>query len=285
MSLKTCITNYSFARSLRAGTMNVEQFCDFCGREGFDGVELISYFWKDKEAELKALPGWLRRNKITLAGYGTRSNFLSKDPGEVEQSFANIRSAIEDSRRIGAKTCRVFGGSKLEGWTVDAAHKQVVESFQKLMPQAEKEGVCLVIENHGGFPATADEVVAVIKGVNSPCFASLLDTGNFLSAGDDPLAAAKTLMPYVRHVHVKDLLKFPAGSPRGHKCARADYNLDSCVVGDGVVPNREIFAALKAAGWNGFLSIEAEGPENMEDAPRVLAGLANIRKWLKEIGK
>ncbi len=36
MALKTCITNYSFNRSLRGGTMDVEGFCDFCGKAGFD---------------------------------------------------------------------------------------------------------------------------------------------------------------------------------------------------------------------------------------------------------
>jgi sugar phosphate isomerase/epimerase len=152
------------------------------------------------------------------------------------------------------------------------------------MPLAEKNDVVLTVENHGGYPATADEVIAVIQGVGSPYFASLLDTGNFLGASEDPLAAAKKLAPYVRHVHVKDMLKFPAGSGKGHKCARADYEIQSCTIGTGIVQNKEIFAALKAAGYDGYLSIEAEGPETEDEAERVLTGLANIRRWLKEIG-
>ena len=285
MALKTCITNYSFARSLRGGQMNVEGFCDFCGKAGFEGVDLISYFWKDKDAEMKALPKWLGRNKLKLAGYGTRSNFLSHKPEEIEQSFENIRVAIDDARRIGSKMCRVFGGTSLDGWTMDGALRQMVESFKKLTPQAEKAGVILTVENHGGYPATADEVIAVIQGVGSPCFASLLDTGNFFGVKDeDPLAAAKKLAPWVKHVHVKDMLKFPVGSGKGHKPARADYEIQACTIGTGIVENKAIFAALQAAGYDGYLSIEAEGPETEDEAQRVLTGLANIRKWLKEIG-
>ncbi len=281
MALKTCVTNYSFAKSLRGGQMNVEQFCDFCGKAGFEGVELISYFWKDKDAEMKALPAWLKRNKLTLAGYGTRSNFLTRKPEEIEQSNESIRVAIEDSKRIGATTCRVFGGSRFEGWTQDEALAQMIASFKKLTPAAEKAGVCLTIENHGGYPATADEVIAVIEGVNSPCFASLLDTGNFLTVkGEDPLAAAKKLAPYVRHVHVKDMLRLPAGFGKGHKPARADYEIQPCLIGKGAVPNKDIFAALKAAGYDGYLSIEAEGPDTDDEIERVMFGLANIRKWL-----
>lgn len=284
MALKTCITNYSFARSLRGGQMTVEGFCDFCGRAGFEGVELLSYFWKEKEAEMKALPAWIKRNRLKLAGYGTRSNFLSHRPDEVEQSFENVRVAVEDAKRIGAKICRVFGGSSMQGWTPEAALEQVVAAFRTLTPQAEKAGVTLIVENHGGFPATADEVVAVIEGVGSANFASLFDTGNFLGAAEDSVKAARTLAPYVKHVHVKDMRKLPPGSSQGYKAPRADYHLEGCVLGEGVVPNKEAIAVLKAAGYNGYLSIEAEGPESMDEAQGVIAGLVNLRRWIRELG-
>jgi sugar phosphate isomerase/epimerase len=284
MALKTCITNYSFARSLRGGKMTIEGFLDFCGRAGFDGVDLISYFWKDKEAEMKALPKWLKRNKLKLVGYGTRSNFLSHDKQEIEQSFENIRTAIVDAHRIGSKMCRVFGGSNLQGWTMEGALRQIVESFKKLMPLAQENDVVLTVENHGGFPATADEVIACIQGIGSPYFASLFDTGNFLGGGEDPLAAAKKLAPYVKHVHVKDMRTFPAGSDRGHKAGRADCNLETCTIGKGIVPNKEIFEVLKDSGYDGYLSMEAEGPEDEDEAERVLAGLAWMKKCLREIG-
>jgi len=283
MALKTCITNYSFVRSLRGGTMNVEGFCDFCGKAGFEGVELISYFWKDKDSEMKRLPEWLKRNRLKLAGYGTRSNFLSRESGEIEQSFENIRTAIVDARRIGAKTCRVFGGSSIEGWTLESALDQVVGAFRKLAPLAEEQGVVLTVENHGGFPATAEEVIAVIKGVDSRCFACLLDTGNFLVADEDPLKAAHKLAPYVRHVHVKDMLKFRAGSGLGQKASRADFNIAACALGAGIIPNREIFKALISAGYDGYVSMEAEGPDDEDEAKRVLDGLVCLRRWLKEI--
>jgi len=156
MTLKTCITNYSFARSLRGGQMDVEGFCDFCGKAGFEGVDLISYFWKDKDAEMDALPAWLERNDLALVGYGTRSNFLSHEPEQIEESFENIRTAIVDANRIGSKMCRVFGGSGLDGWTTGSAVLQMVECFGKLMPLAEENDVILTVENHGGFPATAE---------------------------------------------------------------------------------------------------------------------------------
>jgi sugar phosphate isomerase/epimerase len=285
MAFKVGITNYSFNRSLRSGSMNVEGFLDFCGKAGFDGVDLISYFWKDKENEMKDLPKWLKRNRLELVGYGTRSNFLSADPAEVKLSFENIRVGLVDAKRIGCKTIRVFGGGKLEGWTSGAALAKIVECFKELVVDAEKAGVVITVENHGGFPATSDEVIACIEEIGSPWFASLLDIGNFLGANEDPVEAAAKLAKHVKHVHVKDMMKFPAGSGQGHPAARANYNIAACTIGKGQIPLREVFEALRAGGYSGYLSMEAEGPETDDEGERVLSGLAHIRKVLKEMGE
>ena len=284
MTLKTCITNYSFHRSLRSGKMDVEGFLDFCGNAGFEGVDLMVYFWKDKDAEMRKLPEWLERNHLTLVGYGVGNNLLTHDATELEEAKGIIRSGIGDANRIGCKMMRVFGGNNLNGWTTGSAALHLAECFTELIGLAREKDVVLTIENHGGFPATAEEVIEVIEKVGSPYFASLLDTGNFLGAGQEPLEAATKLAPYVRHVHVKDMKKFPAGSDRGHKPRRADYNIQGCTVGEGVVANGEIFKVLVDAGYDGYVSLEAEGPDDEDEAQRVLAGLAHIRECIEAIG-
>lgn len=284
MALKTCITNYSFHGSLRSGSMDIEGFLDFCGKAGLDGVDLMVYFWKDKDAEMAKLPEWLERNNLQLVGYGVGNDFLSHDEAELEKSKQVVRSGIEDAHRIGAKMMRVFGGWGLAGWTTGSALQRVVQCFRELSKMAADNDVVLTIENHGSFPGTAEEVIECIEEVDSPNFASLLDTANFLGTGDDPLQAAGKLVHYVRHVHVKDAKKFPAGSDHGQKALRADCNIQHCTVGEGVVPNGEIFKVLAAGGYDGYLSLEAEGPKEEDEGERVLAGLAHIRGCLAEIG-
>jgi len=284
MALKTCITNYSFNRSLRGGQMDVEGFCDFCGKAGFDGVDLMVYYWKDKDAEMDALPGWLERNHLTLVGYGVGTNFMTHDADQIAEMKEVVRSGIADAVRIGSKMVRVFGGHSLEGFTTGSAVLHLAECFKDVVKLAEDEGVVLTVENHGGFPATAAEVIEVIKAIDSPSFASLLDTGNFLGAGADPLEEAKKLVPYVKHVHVKDMLKFPLDSEEGHKPQRADYKIRTTTVGTGIVPNGEIFKVLVAGGYDGYVSLEAEGPATDNEAERALAGLAHMRECIAAVG-
>jgi len=283
MALKSCITNYSFNRSLRGGQMDVEGFCDFCGKAGFDGVDLMVYYWQDKDAEMAKLPEWLERNHLTLVGYGVGTNFMTHDAGEIAKMQEIVRSGIADAARIGAGMVRVFGGHSLEGFTTGSAVLHLAECFAEVVKLAEDKGIVLTVENHGGFPATAAEVIEVIKAIDSPAFASLLDTGNFLGAGADPLAETKKLVPYVRHVHVKDMLKFPVDSDRGHKPKRADYRIQATTVGTGIVPNGEIFKVLVAGGYDGYVSLEAEGPETDDEAERALAGLAHIRECIAAV--
>ncbi|HUU43513.1 MAG TPA: sugar phosphate isomerase/epimerase family protein [Planctomycetota bacterium] len=280
MTLKTCITNYSFNRSLRGGRMDVEGFVDWCGEAGLEGVDLMVYYWKDKDAEMAKLPGWLERSGVTLVGYGVGTDFMTRDAAQIAKMTDVVRGGIEDASRIGSKMVRVFGGHSLEGFSFDEGVKHLAACFRDLVKLAEDKDVTLTVENHGGFPATADEVIAVIRAIGSPNFASLLDTGNFLGAGADPLVETKKLVPYVRHVHVKDMLKFPAGSDQGHKPQRADYNIRATTVGAGVVPNGEIFKVLAAGGYDGYVSLEAEGPETDDEAERASAGLAHIRKCI-----
>jgi sugar phosphate isomerase/epimerase len=283
MALKAGITNYSFARSLREGNMTVEGFLDFCGKAGFDGVDLMVYFWKDKDAEIRELPRWLARNKLELVGYGVGNDFLVHDKDELQKAKDIVGAGIEDAARIGCKMMRVFGGHKLEGFTTGDAVLHLAECFKPLVEKAEKADVVLTIENHGGFPAFAAEVLELIDLIDSPYFASLLDTGNFLAAGADPLAATKKLAVHVKHVHVKDMHKLLAGGERGRKASRANYHIEGCVVGEGDVPNGEIVRVLSEAGYDGYLSLEAEAPHDKTDEERALAGLKSIRNWIARI--
>jgi len=73
---------------------------------------------------------------------------------------------------------------------------------------AEKLGLTLVHENCSGWGGrTIESMVELVKAVNSPAFALLYDVGNGLAYGYDSLDLLTAVLPWVKHVHIKDGIK------------------------------------------------------------------------------
>ena len=67
----------------------------------------------------------------------------------------------------------------IAGYTNDDAFKWVVESIRACLPQAEKMGVVLALENHWGLTTDVDMLLRIWREVNSPWLGINADTGNF----------------------------------------------------------------------------------------------------------
>lgn len=120
------------------------------------------------------------------------------------------------------------------GWS--AHYEAVLQILKSVAPYARDLGVAIAVENHQD--ATSYDLVRLCEEAG-PDFAGIcLDTGNSLAVCEDPLAAARRMAPYVRHVHLKDYRVYFA--PDGFRLAR-------CAAGDGVVNFRQILQILADA--------------------------------------
>ena len=102
--------------------------------------------------------------------------------------------------------------------------------------------------------------------------------GNFLCADENPITAVSRCAPYAFNVHAKDFL-FKSGQedqPEGFFMTRGGNFIRGTVVGHGVVPVKQCVAALKRAGYDGYLTLEFEGMERNEDALKI--GARYLRK-------
>ena len=86
------------------------------------------------------------------------------------------------------------------------------------------------------------------------------DTGHFTFSGEDAVAAAKEFAPRIGHVHLKDIRKEKMEQAYREGFAFRQSVLEGCftVPGDGFVDYPGVFAALEAAGYEGWLLVEAE---------------------------
>lgn len=124
-----------------------------------------------------------------------------------------------------------------------------IERFLHLLAPAARDLDChLNLETHEEI--TSHEVVRLVEGVGADVMGVTFDTANVLVRGEDPVAAARRLAPYVRATHLRDA----ALGRREDGLARI---FAPC--GEGVIDWRELLSVLTAAKPELNASIECAG--------------------------
>jgi sugar phosphate isomerase/epimerase len=81
---------------------------------------------------------------------------------------------------------------------------EVVQALRGIVPEFERAGVCLAIENHDRFRAKV--LAGIIERLGSEWVGICLDTVNSFGALEGPGAVLEVLKPYVVNLHVKDFV-------------------------------------------------------------------------------
>lgn len=122
------------------------------------------------------------------------------------------------------------------------------------------QGVHLAYHHHMGTVVETEAEIDLLMQHTGDSVGLLLDTGHLTFAGGDPLAVIARWGKRIRHVHCKDVR---AAVLAEYKAADSSF-LNAVlagvftVPGDGSIDYRPVFSALKAAGYSGWLVVEAE---------------------------
>jgi len=100
-------------------------------------------------------------------------------------------------------------GSRILRVVVDTAdhhppEQEVVRTIRALVPELERAGVVLAIENHDRF--TAQVLASIVERIGSDYVGVCLDTVNSFGALEGPEVVVAVLAPYVVNLHVKDFV-------------------------------------------------------------------------------
>lgn len=237
-------------------------FLEFASEVGVQGVELLSCFWKDKEKDIPLIDAALQEYSLQVACFSACNNFVVADEEQRRGQVKEVTDAVDAAVHFGAKVVRVFSGDlPNDSITYEQGLEYVVEGLSKAAEYAEQSGVTLCLENHGLFAGRSDQVMDIIRKVNSDALRSTFDTGNFLLVGQSTSEAVDELKDYVGHVHVKDFVPVPEGTTGAVIRALTGELYLGKVAGEGAVDLKYVFGALRNAGYDGWLSVEFEGDE------------------------
>ncbi|MBL9190533.1 MAG: TIM barrel protein [Opitutaceae bacterium] len=171
-------------------------------------------------------------------GYYEAELRLPRQDSETEAFEKDVALA----REAGATVARaVFtSGRRYEEFKTaadfQASYTRARLSLARIEPIARRHRLKIAIENHKDL--TADEQVALIRGLSSEWIGVLVDTGNNLALLEEPYGTMQALAPFAFSVHLKDMALQPA--PDG-------FLLSEVPLGTGFLDLPRIVSTLRGA--------------------------------------
>lgn len=183
-SIKLSLNAYSFNKELRAGSVTLFDLINFCKENGFDAIDPTGYYFPGYpntpnneylfEFKRKAFQAG-----IEISGTGVRNDFANADEQERIEDLKLIDAWCEVASKLGAPLLRVFPGKKIkDGRDKSEVMKQVVSDLKRACEIGAKHGVMIAMQNHNDFLKSSEEIIEVIKGVNSNWLGLHLDIGS-----------------------------------------------------------------------------------------------------------
>jgi len=241
----------------------IEKVIDHAAEIGFSGIEVLHrQMTDDSPAYLNKLKRYAFLKGIDLVMFSIHQDFVSPWADEREQAIQHTQFGIGLAAQLGVRAVRINSGRwrtissfnelmkvrgnepPVPGYTEDDAIQWCIDGMKACIPNAEKAGVMMMLENHWGMSTKSENLFRIVNGVGSPWLGINLDIGNFPG---DPYPEIEKIAPHAGIVHFKTY--FGGGEY---------YTLD--------LDYRRIANILKQANYQGYISLEMEGKESPETA-------------------
>jgi inosose dehydratase len=162
-----------------------------------------------------------------------------------------------------------------DGW------KAVLDQIAQIAEIARRHGLRPVVHPHvGGYIEFEDEVERLLDDTDVDV---CVDSGHFAYAGIDPAPAISRFADRIGHIHLKDVRPEVLGrvEREGLDFWTAIEAGIFCPLGEGLVDLAAVLAALDAAEYDGYATIEQDrvpgSGQPLEDLRRSLAVLETVR--------
>jgi sugar phosphate isomerase/epimerase len=257
--MKKSICHYSLHRTWKAKQWTCLQLAEHVKSLGSEGIDFHANLLGTTEGAAQKIKEALQKTGLVLSGLSLGNNFNMEEPEKFKQQVDYVKSWLRVAAEVKAPVSRIFGGHIKDRSNKDQLKKSfdlIFEGLGQVVKEAEKLGVVLALENHGGLPCTGEEQIDVIKKFNSKNLRATVDVGNYLQGGQEGHVGSAIAAPYCAYVHFKDFRKTPSQDPN------MPWGLIASIVGVGDVDHLKCLTALKQAGYNGFVALEYEGPED-----------------------
>ena len=216
--------------------------------------------------------------KKVLDDYGIKVSSIGsplgkiKLDGDFEVHLESAKRVFETANQLGAKNVRMFSFYLPDGKTREECKKQVFDKLTELVNLAKQHNLTLCHENealiYGESPEKCLEIMEYFGG-ELKC---VLDMGNFVLDGFNPMEAYELLKNHIEYFHIKDSLYAGAIVPAGKGEAQIKNILDKYKASS----NRDTFITLEPhlqtfSGLNALVGKTFDNPYKYNDQKEAFA--------------
>jgi sugar phosphate isomerase/epimerase len=221
--------------------------------------------------------------QLNLKGLNAKDvkDHLPMDPAEEAKALEDYAAAGIELHAAGAIYFRKdedadirskFEYCKRAGIPVIVAGDPTPDTLPRIENFVKEYDIRIALHNHGPEDKLWPSPIDVLKSIGNldPRIGCCIDVGHTVRAGTDVVEAIRRVGPRLFNMHMKDLADF--------------HSKESQVaVGDGLMPMRQIFEALIAIQYKGFVDLEYE-VHGEDPMPGVIASIAYMRGVLTGMG-
>jgi sugar phosphate isomerase/epimerase len=225
--------------------------------------------------------GYMKQLNVTALNAKDVKDHLPMNPEEEAKAVADYTAAgiklhaagtiyfpKDEDEDIRSK----FEYCKRAGISVIVAGDPAPETLPRIEKFVKEYDIRLAIHNHGPEDKLWHSPLDVLKGVQryDSRIGCCIDIGHTVRAGTDVVKAIHEVGPRLYNMHAKDLTSFTSKESQ-------------VSVGEGILPIREIFEALIAINYKGFVDLEYEIHAD-DPLPGAMASFAYMRGVLAGMG-
>jgi len=277
-SIKISLAQWSFHKALMDNKMDNLDFATKAGALGFDGVEYVNQFFKDKAQDTAYLAQMTQKAKaagvvqllIMVDGEGYLGD---ADDAKRTEAINNHHKWVDAAAFLGCHSIRVNAHG--EG-TAEEVAKYAVDGLSKLSDYAATKNINVLVENHGGYSSNGTWLAGVMAAVNKPNCGTLPDFGNFcVKRQDGKMWDSPCIEEYDKYKGVGELMPYAkAVSAKSYDFGELGF--------ETTIDYLKMIGIVKDAGYKGFIGVEYEG-SRLNEEEGVVATKSLIEKCLKEV--
>lgn len=277
--LKISLAQWSLNKAFFEGELDPVNFASIAKNQyDIHAIEYVNAFYKELGNDEKF---WhqMKQNadkedvKSLLIMVDDEGDLGNPKDSKRKTAVENHYKWINAAKILGCHSIRVNAFGKADMATLSVT---LADGLSSLSAYGQKEGVNVLIENHGLHTSNASFIVDIIKKVNNPYLGTLPDFGNWClnkEWGSTQNNVCNNV--YDRYKGLKEFLPYA----KGVSAKSYDFDIDG---NETIMDYSRLLKTVKESDFEGYIGIEYEG-ERLSPPEGIKATKTLIDKTWKEL--